>query len=138
LHPGMTTLPHLQTLTVTGPLKVTGISETPSRKRIFACRPEKPSDEESCAKTIVSSLSTTAFRRQSTPEDLESLMEMYKIGRAEGDFEAGIRTAIQAIIAKPEFVYRMAFVPVKRFGFRIQNWHRDCLTSSGARPRTTN
>jgi hypothetical protein len=111
LHPGMTTLPHLQTLTVTGPLKVTGISETPSRKKIFTCRPAKPSDEETCAKTIVSSLSTAAFRRPSTAEDLESLMEMYKLGRTEGDFDAGIRTAIQAIIAKPEFVFRFEAVP---------------------------
>jgi len=111
LHPGMTTLPHLQTLTVTGPLKVTGISETPSRKKIFTCRPAKPSDEETCAKTIVGALSTAAFRRPSTAEDLESLMEMYKLGRSEGDFDAGIRTAIQAIIAKPEFVFRFEAVP---------------------------
>src|SRR5262249_53134462 len=41
----------------------------------------------------------------------ESLLEMYKMGRAEGDFDAGIRTAIQAIIAKPEFVFRFENVP---------------------------
>jgi hypothetical protein len=111
LHTGMTTLPHLQTLTVIGPLKVTGISETPSRKKIFTCHPTKASEEEACATTIITDLATRAFRRPSTPEDMESLLEMYRAGRAEGSFEAGIRTAVQAIIAKPEFVFRFEQVP---------------------------
>jgi hypothetical protein len=111
LHPGMTTLPHLQTLTVVGPLKVTGISETPSRKKIFTCHPGKPSEEDACATTVITNLATRAFRRPSTSEDLEALMEMYRAGREEGSFEAGIRTAVQAIIAKPEFVFRFEQVP---------------------------
>jgi hypothetical protein len=111
LHPGMTTLPHLQTLTVVGPLKVTGISETPSRKQIFTCHPTKASEEEACATSIITNLTTRAFRRPSTPEDMESLLEMYRAGRAEGAFEAGVRTAVQAIIAKPEFVFRFEQVP---------------------------
>jgi len=111
LHPGMTTPPHLQTLTVIGPLKVTGISETPSRRKIFACHPTKASEEEACASSIITNLTTRAFRRPTTPEDMESLLEMYKAGRAEGAFDAGIRTAIQAIIAKPEFVFRFEQVP---------------------------
>lgn len=111
LHPGMTALPHLMTLTVTGPLKVTGVSETPSRKKIFTCYPAKKAEEESCANKIITNLVTRAFRRPATPEDLEGLLEMYKVGRAEGQFEAGIRTAVQAIIAKPEFVFRFEQVP---------------------------
>jgi hypothetical protein len=107
----MTILPHLQTLTVTGPLKITGVSETPSRKKIFTCRPARPADEEGCARTIISNLATQAFRRKSSEEDLESLLEIYKLGRSEGDFETGIRTALQAIIAKPEFVFRFENVP---------------------------
>ncbi len=111
LHPGMTTLPHLQTFTVTGPLKITGISDTPSRRKVLTCTPSKPSEEEPCAKSIVANLVGKAFRRPASPEDLEGLMEMYKIGRQEGPFEAGIRTAVQAIIAKPEFVFRFERVP---------------------------
>ena len=111
LHPGMTALPHLQTLTVTGPLKVTGVSETPSRRKIFTCFPAKPSEEESCAKNIITNLTMRAFRRPATDEDLESLLDLYKLGRAEGDFEVGIRTALQAIITKPEFVFRFEHVP---------------------------
>ena len=111
LHPGMTTLPHLHTLTVTGPLKVTGVSETPSRKKIITCTPAKASEEEACAKSIISGLVSKAFRRPTTTEDLEGLLEMYKVGREEGTFEAGVRTAVQAIIAKPEFVFRFERVP---------------------------
>jgi hypothetical protein len=111
LHPGMTTLPHLQTLTVVGPLQVTGISETPSRKKIFTCHPAKASEEGACATSIITNLATRAFRRPSTPEDMESLLEMYRAGRAEGSFDAGIRTSAQAIIAKPEFVFRFEQVP---------------------------
>jgi hypothetical protein len=111
LHPGMTTPPHLHSLTVTGPLKITGVSETPSRKRVFTCTPAKPSDEDACAKTIITTLASRAFRRPATAEDMESLHEMYKVARAEGQFEDGIRTALQAILAKPEFVFRFERVP---------------------------
>ena len=60
---------------------------------------------------IITKLSAKAFRRPTNPEDLEGLMEMYKVGRAEGDFETGIRTVVQALIAKPEFVFRFERVP---------------------------
>ena len=111
LHAGMTALPHLQTMTITGPLTITGVSETPSRQRIFTCHPSDAGEEETCAAEIITKLSAKAFRRPTTPEDLEGLMEMYKVGRAEGDFETGIRTVVQAVIAKPEFVFRFERVP---------------------------
>ncbi len=111
LHPGMTTPPHLHSLTVTGPLKITGVSETPSRKKVFTCTPSKPSEEETCAKSIITTLASRAFRRPANAEDMEGLLEMYKVARAEGQFEDGIRTALQAILAKPEFVFRFERVP---------------------------
>ena len=111
LHAGMTSLPHLQTLTVTGPLKVTGVSETPSRQKIFTCYPQNSDEENDCAHEILVNLAARAFRRPATTEDLEGLMEMYELGREEGAFEIGIRTALQALIAKPEFVFRFERVP---------------------------
>ena len=111
LHTGMTALPHLQTMTITGPLRITGVSDTPSRRRIFTCYPEDADEETSCAQEIIAGLSSRAFRRPATPEDLEGLMEMYRLGRTEGDFETGIRTAVQAIVAKPEFVFRFERLP---------------------------
>ena len=108
---GMTGLPHLKTLTVTGPLKVTGVSDTPSRRKIFTCYPTDVGEEDACADQIITNLAAGAFRRPATPEDLEGLMEMYEVGRSESDFETGIRIVVQAIIAKPEFLFRFERVP---------------------------
>jgi len=113
LHAGMTSLPHLRTLTVTGPLRVAGISDTPSRRRIFSCEPESATAvaERACAETILTDLASRAFRRPASIDDLEGLMPLYELGREEGDFETGIRTALQAILSKPEFVFRFERVP---------------------------
>jgi len=109
--PGMTTLPHLHELSITGPLKPEGVSDTPSRRRIFTCRPMPGEDEIPCARTIIASLARQAYRRPVTPNDLESLLGFYQRGRNDGNFEAGIRTAIQAMIASPEFVFRFERTP---------------------------
>ena len=121
--------PHLRTFTITGPLEVTGMSETPSRRKIFSCYPSPTAEESpmsdvgsptsvgrstlegSCASDIITELATKAFRRPATPEDLEGLMLMYELGRSKGDFETGIRTAVQTLIAMPEFVFRFERVP---------------------------
>jgi hypothetical protein len=105
--PGMTTLPHLHELSITGPTKTSGVSDTPSRRRIFVCRPAAGSDEIPCAKQIISNLARLAFRRPVSGNDLEDLLSFYQSGRNEGDFESGIRTAIQAMIASPQFVFRL-------------------------------
>jgi cytochrome c551/c552 len=111
LHPGMTTLPHLQTLTVVGPMQVKGVSETPSRTAVLTCRPATAAQEENCARQIIDTLGRRAFRRPLTAEDKQTLFDMYKVGRQEGSFEAGIRTVVQATIARPEFIFRFERLP---------------------------
>lgn len=109
---GITTLPHLRDFTISGPHRVTGVSDTPSRRRIFTCRPTAPEEERRCARSIVSRLATQAYRRPVATDELESLMAFYETGRREeGDFEAGIRTALQAMLASPHFVFRLERVP---------------------------
>jgi hypothetical protein len=110
-HPQMTALPHLQTLSITGPYNVSGVSESNSRRRIFSCRPTAASQEDKCASEIISRLAKQAFRRPVSTEDMEGLMVQYQEGRKDGDFETGIRTAVQAILADPEFVFRFERVP---------------------------
>ncbi|HXG90637.1 MAG TPA: DUF1592 domain-containing protein [Vicinamibacterales bacterium] len=112
LHPGMTTLPHLQTFTVVGPVGITGVSETPSRTQILTCRPTDAAHEEPCARQIINTLGRKAFRRPLTADDVDMLMRLYEVGRQEGSFEAGIRTVVQATLARPEFVFRFERVPV--------------------------
>jgi hypothetical protein len=108
--PGITTLTHLHELSITGPTNVTGVSDTPSRLKIFSCRPAPGSDEVPCAKRIVSALARQAYRRPVTDRDVEDLLNFYQAGRNQGSFDSGIRTAIQAMLASPEFVFRFEHV----------------------------
>jgi hypothetical protein len=111
--PGTTTLPHLRELSVIGPTNVSGISDTPSRRKIFTCRPARGADEERCAKTIISTLARKAYRRPVTNTDIQALLGFYKRARNEGSFDSGIRTAIQAILSSPEFVFRFERAPAE-------------------------
>ena len=106
---GITALPHLQDMTVTGPILVTGVSETPSRKRIFSCRPTTA--EERCATQIVQALGTRAYRGPLSGPDFDDLMRFYEQGRKEGDFESGIQMAVQAMLANPRFLFRVEPAP---------------------------
>jgi hypothetical protein len=103
---GITSPPHLKELAIVGPRDVTGVSETPSRRRILSCRPATPAENESCAEKILTRLATNAYRRPLNAEDTKALLSFFKQGAAEGDFEAGIRTGLQAILASPDFVFR--------------------------------
>ena len=107
---GITALPHIKDLTIAGPFQVTGVSENPVRRRIFNCRPTAPEEAEACARDIVTRLGSTAFRRSLTDLDISELMEFYRQGEEAGGFETGVRLALQAILASPDFVFR--FEPV--------------------------
>ncbi len=109
--PGLIALPHLQSLTVAGPFVVTGVSDTPSRRRIFTCMPASSGDETPCARAIIARLARQAFRRPVSDTDAEFLFQYYEEGRKEGGFEDGIRMAVQAIIANPRFVFRFERTP---------------------------
>jgi hypothetical protein len=104
-------LPHLKALTITGPANPRGVSETPSRKKIFTCRPTGPENERSCVEEILGRLATEAFRRPVSREDLDGLLSFYDLGAADGRFEVGIRGGLQAILASPYFVFRVERQP---------------------------
>jgi hypothetical protein len=103
---GITTLPHLRDLGIVGPQGATGVSRTPTRERIFTCRPLSLSEELPCAERITRRLAAEAYRRPLTDEDVEGLMRLYEHGAAEGGFEVGIRTVLQGILSSPFFVFR--------------------------------
>ena len=107
----VTTLPHLQNLSIVGPQKVTGVAETAIRQRVFKCRPTSAAEEAPCAKQIISDLARHAYRRPVTGEDLEGLMSFYEKARAGGDFEVGIRSALQVILVNPAFLFRLERTP---------------------------
>ena len=104
---GVTTLPHLKDLSIAGPQRVTGVSDTVSRRKIFVCRPTSPDEERPCATRIVDALATGAFRRRPTEHERERLMTFFDDGRKARNFEAGITAALEAILASPQFVFRL-------------------------------
>ena len=63
---GTTSPPHITRLTLEGPYNAVGVSETPTRQRIFSCRPTSPDEELPCAEQIVTGLASTAYGREST------------------------------------------------------------------------
>jgi hypothetical protein len=103
---GITALPHLKELVIAGPHRVTGVSETPSRRKIFSCRPTGPAEERPCARDIIARLGAEAYRRPLTPAVIDGLLAFYDQGARGADFESGIRLALQAILASPDFVFR--------------------------------
>jgi Protein of unknown function (DUF1592)/Protein of unknown function (DUF1588)/Protein of unknown function (DUF1587)/Protein of unknown function (DUF1585)/Protein of unknown function (DUF1595) len=103
---GMGNLPRIGGMEINGPVDVTGLSATPSRARIFSCRPTDASQELPCAKQILTSLMRDAYRRPVTDEDLAAPLHFFEVGRQGKDFDAGIQNAIVAILASPKFLYR--------------------------------
>ena len=118
--------PAVDAVTITGPYRATGVGDTPSRRKIFECRPsgnaetgdpiqsvslvpgyQNDQDEESCAQKILSRLARHAYRRPVTEADVQTLLDLYRTGRSEGGFEAGIELALQRILAGPEFLFRV-------------------------------
>ena len=108
---GITSLPHLRDLIVSGPYNTTGVSEPATRSKIFSCRPTVPSEELSCAREIVSRLGSEAYRRPLSDNDISGLMNFYAAGSARGGFEGGVRRALEAILASPHFVFRFEREP---------------------------
>jgi mono/diheme cytochrome c family protein len=110
--------PHIETLTIAGPFNPTGPGTTPSRERIFVCRPldsarsrrspqEIKADEDGCATQILSTLMRRAFRRPPTKNEVARVREFYVAGRKKGSFDSGIQLAIRRILASPTFVFRV-------------------------------
>ena len=119
---GITTLPHLRDLIISGPYKATGISETPARQKIFTCRPTQSAEERACARQIISRLASDAYRRPLAPGEVERLMPFYEKHAARRGFEGGVRAALEAILASPYFIFRLereTGTPARNATYRI-------------------
>ncbi len=104
---GITTLPHLRDLIVVGPYNATGVSDTPSRQTIFTCRPTSPADERPCARQILGRLASEAYRRPLQAGELDRLMPFFETGAEKGGFEAGVTSALEAVLSSPYFIFRI-------------------------------
>ncbi len=104
--PGYAFFPHVGKITLNGPFDPTGPGDTLTRHKIFVCRPANASQENACAKQIITALARRAFRRQTTGQDTEDLMSFYQQGRKAGSFDDGIEMALRRILADPDFIFR--------------------------------
>jgi hypothetical protein len=93
-------------LQIKGPIRITGVSDSASRQKIFICKPAAPAEEAACAQQIIANLAQRAFRRPVTDEDLTPLLAFYDKGRRSGTFDVGVRDALSAVLASPLFLYR--------------------------------
>ena len=101
-------MPRLEYGVVQGPYNVTGVGDTPTRERIFVCRPTSAAEEPACASQILSSLARRAFRRSVDADDIQASLDFYNEARAEGgDFDAGIRSAVSRMLVSPWFLFRV-------------------------------
>jgi mono/diheme cytochrome c family protein len=105
------TQPALASVTVSGPFNVSGVSDTPTRRRIFVCHPASASEETGCARQIFSTLTRRAYRRASTADDVQTLMPFYEAGRADGGFERGVQRALERVLVSPQFLFRIERQP---------------------------
>jgi hypothetical protein len=102
----------LLNVSISGPYNVTGRGDTPSRAKIFICRPANRSEELSCAHKILANLSRHAYRRPVTDADVKPLLAFYQSARPQGDFDFAIQKAIQAVLVAPDFLFRIEADPV--------------------------
>jgi len=99
--------PAVYTISLLGPYNASGPGDTPSRRRIFVCRPTAPAQEEGCASRILSTLARRAYRRPLTDADIAAPMKFYREARAQSGFDDGIEMALRALLVSPKFLFRM-------------------------------
>src|SRR5687768_12381164 len=114
--PGYTFFPHVGTIRIEGPFSATPAKDSASRRKIFICTPKTTAEETACARRITTNLATYAYRRPTTPADVNLLMEFYDQGRKEKNFETGIEMVLARILSSPQFIYRIEEEPAARTG----------------------
>jgi hypothetical protein len=99
--------PAVDSLVVGGPYDASKAHDSPSRRRIFACRPATRAAEEPCARRILSALARRAYRRPATGAEVQTLLTFYRAGRKDGDFDLGIERGLRRLLSAPAFLFRV-------------------------------
>jgi hypothetical protein len=99
--------PAVDTVTIIGPYEAQGVPDTPSRHKIFSCNPTREEEQDTCARTILSTLGRRAYRRPLSAEEVRELLAVYSDGEKDGGFEAGIAAGLESILAGPDFLFRV-------------------------------
>ena len=110
-HPRLS--PAIYQVSVTGPYESKEAGDTLSRRKIFLSYPTKFAEEDACAQRIVSALVRKAYRRPVDGADLVKPMEFYREAKMANGFEAGIGSALSAVLISPEFLFRIERDPAE-------------------------
>jgi mono/diheme cytochrome c family protein len=105
------TQPAINAVTISGPYNVTGSGDSPSRRRVFVCRPASATEEIACARRILSTLARRAYRRPVNDTDIRDLLPFYERARKEGSFDFGIQKALERLLVSPQFLFRIEREP---------------------------
>lgn len=108
---GVETILRIASFEIRGPFNPTGVSDSAPRARIFTCAPEDEAARRDCAAEIIAGIARRAYRRPLTDSDLQPLMAFYDQAAADGGHDEGVRQALTAILASPDFLYRYAAPP---------------------------
>ncbi|MFO1503156.1 MAG: DUF1592 domain-containing protein [Steroidobacteraceae bacterium] len=111
---GYTFYPHVGQVFIEGPFKGVPATDTQSRRQIFECYPKSAGEEAACARQIITTLTTKAFRRPASESDIKVMTSFYRSGREQGGkFDSGIEAVIQRLLTDPDFIYRAEIEPAK-------------------------
>ncbi|HKE86334.1 MAG TPA: DUF1592 domain-containing protein [Vicinamibacterales bacterium] len=116
----MNGIPLIDHVNLTGPFEATGPGDTPSRRRIFICKPQG-ADDAACGRKILTTLARRAYRRPLTKDDVDPIMAMYDAGRKTGTFEAGIERGLRLVLTDPKFLFRTETAPARGTTARISD-----------------
>ncbi len=117
--------PTLDRVEISGPYNAKGASETPSRARIFVCKPSHPEDEAACASRILFTLARRAFRRDVSNADVRPFLAAYTATRQKHSFDSAIAAALRDVLLAPDFLFRLEFDPAGAppgTAHRVSDW----------------
>jgi hypothetical protein len=103
--------PAVELVSIGGPYNASEATDSVTRRKLFVCNPKDASSEELCARKILSTLATRAYRRPLSEEDVQTLLRFYKTGRAGQTFNAGIQQGVERILISPSFLFRVEREP---------------------------
>ena len=113
--------PAVEVVMIGGPYPTSGLARhraagataagSPSRRKVFVCRPTDAAAEDPCARKILTTIASRAYRRPLTSSDIQTLLGFYQTARAEDGFDAGIQRGVERILAAPSFLFRIEHQP---------------------------
>ena len=109
--PGVSSVTVIKPPSRSNPAEANVVNDSPSRRRVFVCRPASPTEEARCARTIIATLARRAYRRPVTDDDLQVPLARYREGAGGGGFEAGLELALRSILVSPRFLFRFESQP---------------------------